>query len=91
MTRHRAVAAPSRQDRPNLPPEGCPFCPGGLEAPDDYEVRAFANRWPPMPDDRCEIVLYTADHDATFWSLGVAGARRVIDLWADRTMHFAAR
>ena len=44
-----------------------------------------------MPDDRCEIVLYTADHDATFWSLGVAGARRVIDLWADRTMHLAAR
>ena len=27
-----------RQDRPNLPPSGCPFCPGGLEAPDDYDV-----------------------------------------------------
>ena len=27
-----------------------------------------------MPDDRCEVVLYTPEHDATFWSLGVAGS-----------------
>ena len=26
-----------------------------------------------MPDDRCEVVLYTPEHDATFWSLGVGG------------------
>jgi UDPglucose--hexose-1-phosphate uridylyltransferase len=29
----------SRQDRPNLPDAGCPFCPGGVETPEDYEVR----------------------------------------------------
>ena len=28
-----------------------------------------------MPGDRCEVVLYTPEHDATFASLGVAGAR----------------
>ncbi len=38
-----------------------------------------------MDGERCEVVLYTPDHDATFWSLGVEGARRVVDLWADRT------
>lgn len=77
----------SRQQRPNLPTHGCPFCVGGLEAPDPYEVRAFPNRWPSLGRDRCEVVLYTPQHDATFASLGVAGARRVVDLWADRTAH----
>jgi UDPglucose--hexose-1-phosphate uridylyltransferase len=75
----------TRQGRPNLPPTGCPFCVGGIEAPDPYDVRWFPNRWPPLSGDRAEIVLYTSDHDATFASLGVAGARRVVDLWADRT------
>ncbi|MCL4291650.1 MAG: hypothetical protein KJ056_01265, partial [Acidimicrobiia bacterium] len=28
-----------RQDRPNLPSGGCPFCVGGLEAPEPYTVR----------------------------------------------------
>ena len=69
----------------------CPFCPGGLEAPDDYQVRWFRNRWPAMPDERCEVVLYTPQHDATFWSLGRTGIRRVVDLWADRTAELASR
>lgn len=81
----------SRQTRPNLPTSTCPFCPGGLEAPDDYEVRWFPNRWPAMPDERCEVVLYTSRHDATFWSLGRTGIRRVVDLWADRTAELARR
>lgn len=81
----------ARQGRPNLPSVGCPFCVGGLEAPDHYDVRWFENRWPAMDDGRCEVVLYTPDHDATFWSLGVDGARRVVDLWAERTTELGAR
>jgi UDPglucose--hexose-1-phosphate uridylyltransferase len=81
----------SRQARPNLPRSVCPFCPGGIEAPDPYDVRWFTNRWPAMPDDRCEVILYTSEHDATFWSLGAPGARRVIDLWAERTAALAER
>lgn len=80
-----------RQGRPNLPATGCPFCPGGLEAPEPYDVRWFPNRWPPFPGGRAEIVLYTSDHDATFWSLGQAGARRVVDLWAERTTELGRR
>jgi UDPglucose--hexose-1-phosphate uridylyltransferase len=39
----------NRQERPNLPAaDGCPFCVGGLEAPDTYDVRAFENRWPAL-------------------------------------------
>jgi UDPglucose--hexose-1-phosphate uridylyltransferase len=74
----------TRQQRPNLPSTGCPFCVGGREAPEWYDVRWFTNRWPAMDGDRCEVVLYTPDHEASFWSLGVAGARRVVDVWADR-------
>lgn len=75
----------SRQGRPNLPEAGCPFCVGGLEAPEQYDLKAFENRWPALGDGRCEVVLYTSEHDATFWSIGADGARKVIDLWADRT------
>lgn len=81
----------SRQARPNLPQTTCPFCPGGMEAPEPYDVRWFPNRWPAMPDARCEVVLYTPEHDATFWSLGVDGARKVIDLWAERSEALGGR
>lgn len=81
----------SRQSRPNLPSGECPFCPGGLEAPGDYDVRWFPNRWPPMDGDRCEVVLYTPEHDATFHSIGTAGVRRVVDLWAERTSALLGR
>jgi UDPglucose--hexose-1-phosphate uridylyltransferase len=64
---------------------------GGLEAPEPYDVFAFPNRWPAMPDGRCEVVLYSPDHEATFWSLGTAGARKVVDLWAARTAALGAR
>lgn len=87
----RTFVVDSRQDRPNLPAAGCPFCPGGLEAPEEYDVRWFPNRWPAMPDARCEVVLYTPQHDATFWALGAEGARRVVDLWAERSAALGAR
>lgn len=81
----------SRQERPNLPDETCPFCPGGIEAPDPYDVRWFPNRWPAMPDGRCEVILYTPRHDATFPELGADGAHRVVELWAERTAALGAR
>lgn len=74
-----------RQNRPNLPSSDCPFCPGGLEAPDPYVTRAFPNRWPALGEGRCEVVLYSPDHDTNLAALGPGGVRRVIDLWAERT------
>lgn len=85
------VVSSDRQGRPNLPTDPCPFCPGGREAPDPYDVRWFVNRWPALPDGRSEVVLYSPDHDASLWSLGVAGARRVVDLWATRTSALGSR
>lgn len=90
--RTKVWIAGGRQSRPNLPGVvDCPFCPGGLEAPAAYETKVIANRWPVMPHDRCEVVLYSPDHDETFASLGVEGVVRVIDLWAERTEELGSR
>jgi UDPglucose--hexose-1-phosphate uridylyltransferase len=80
-----------RQDRPNLPDGSCPFCIGGSEAPNPYEVLAFPNRWPPLPDGRAEIVLYTPDHDASFADLSAVQARKVVDLWSERSAVLGAQ
>lgn len=84
----------SRQKRPNLPttgPTGCPFCVGGVESPEPYRVRAFPNRWPSYPDRRCEVVLYSDDHDARLSTMPDTAVREVIDLWAERTESLGAR
>lgn len=91
LTGAPTVFVAGRQARPNLPSSGCPFCPGGLEAPETYQTRWFPNRYPPLPDGRAEVVLYSPRHDAAFWELGVDGARGVVDLWADRTAALGAR
>ena len=74
-----------RQNRPNLPIAGCPFCVGGLEAPEPYSVRSFPNRWPALEEGYCEVVLYSPDHDATFGTLTADEALSVVSLWAERT------
>jgi UDPglucose--hexose-1-phosphate uridylyltransferase len=93
LTGEWVAVAGSRQGRPNLPADDCPFCVGGLEAPEPYVVKAFENRWPIFgpPGGAAEVVLYTPEHDATMASLGVEGVRRVVDLWAERTEALLAR
>lgn len=81
----------SRQSRPNLPGDGCPFCIGGTEAPEPYDTKAFVNRWPSFPADRGEVVLYSSEHGETLASLGLTQARKVVDLWAERTTALGAR
>jgi UDPglucose--hexose-1-phosphate uridylyltransferase len=83
------VVVAGRQGRPDQP-DACPFCVGGIEAPEPYDVRWFANRWPPLPEGRAEVLLFSPEHDATLASLGVDGVRRVVDLWAERTAAQAA-
>ncbi len=48
LTREWVNIVGHRQARPNLPDTGCPFCVGGLEAPEPYDVRWFPNRWPAL-------------------------------------------
>lgn len=61
LTRDWVNIVGHRQGRPNLPEQGCPFCPGGLEAPDAYDVRAFPNRWPALaPGDPVDLAALEA-------------------------------
>jgi UDPglucose--hexose-1-phosphate uridylyltransferase len=101
------LIAANRQDRPNLPATGCPFCVGGLEAPEPYEVRAFPNRWPPLvpgppidlmasgeraePRGAAEVVLFSPDHDASLATMSVDAVTRVVELWSERTAALLAR
>ena len=47
----------SRQDRPHMPENWCPFCPGSGLVPDEYDVLKYDNDFPvlstspPEPDD----------------------------------------
>jgi len=78
-----------RQHRPNLPDDECPFCVGGLEAPEPYDVRWFPNRWPALAV--AEVVLFSPDHHQSLATLPHAQRRRVVDLWAERTEALLAR
>lgn len=89
LTGATVVVTAARQGRPNQP-EGCPFCVGGIEAPEPYDVRWFVNRWPPLGPGRAEVLLFSPEHDRTLATLGTDGVRRVVDLWAERTAAQAA-
>jgi UDPglucose--hexose-1-phosphate uridylyltransferase len=90
--------ATHRQTRTFLPPtDECPLCPSTpdrqTEIPaEDYDVVVFENRFPsfaPPPGGRCEVVCYTADHNASFASLTVERARTVVEVLTDRTAALA--
>lgn len=85
------VVVRGRQERPNLPTRACPFCLGGLEAPQPYKVRWFNNRWPAMPDERCEVVLFSPEHDKSLGTLDRDQLGLVVSLWAERTAALGAR
>lgn len=45
------IVASSRQRRPHMPRDYCPFCPGSGKVPDDYDVYKYDNDFPAlMPD-----------------------------------------
>ncbi|NMA34620.1 MAG: galactose-1-phosphate uridylyltransferase [Clostridiaceae bacterium] len=61
------MIASHRQDRPQMPKDWCPFCPGSGRVPDDYEVYKYDNDFPalmqqpPAPDDVATDFYKTAE------------------------------
>jgi len=57
------MIASHRQNRPQMPKDWCPFCPGSGRVPDNYDVYKYDNDFPvlsqnpPIPDD-VETELY---------------------------------
>ncbi len=67
LTHEWVLIVGNRQARPNLPSNDCPFCPGGLEAPDGYDVFAFTNRWPallPGPKTNYDSIVEAGESEA---------------------------
>lgn len=91
LTGAYVVVTPWRQQRPDRPGGRCPFCPGGLEAPEPYDVRHFPNRWPALPGGCHEVILHSPDHEASFPVLGGEQAARVVELWSARTAALGSR
>jgi UDPglucose--hexose-1-phosphate uridylyltransferase len=44
--REWVATASHRQERPQMPKEWCPFCPGSGRVPDDYDVHIYPNDFP---------------------------------------------
>lgn len=42
------MVASNRQDRPQLPKNWCPFCPGSGKVPDSYDVHIYDNDFPAL-------------------------------------------
>ncbi|MBQ9914863.1 MAG: galactose-1-phosphate uridylyltransferase, partial [Clostridia bacterium] len=57
LTKDWVMIASHRQNRPQMPKDWCPFCPGSGKVPDDYTVLKYDNDFPalsqnpPVPDD----------------------------------------
>jgi UDPglucose--hexose-1-phosphate uridylyltransferase len=90
------VIATHRQDRTYLPPaDECPLDPstGGrhTEVPtEDYQVVVFENRFPSLSGNgRCEVVLFSSDHDARFADLTHDQVDLVMTAWIDRSVELS--
>ena len=63
MIKDWVMVASNRQNRPNMPKDWCPFCPGSGKVPDSYEVYKYDNDFPalsqnPPPMDDVATELY---------------------------------
>jgi UDPglucose--hexose-1-phosphate uridylyltransferase len=87
LTREWVNIVGHRQTRPNLPDTACPFCIGGLEAPEPYDVRWFTNRWPALaPGAPLDLVAAVA---AGTTRLSAPGACEVVLFSPEHTQSLA--
>lgn len=67
LTKDWVMIASHRQNRPQMPKDWCPFCPGSGKVPDHYDVYEYDNDFPalsqnpPEPDDVASGVYRTAE------------------------------
>lgn len=67
LTKDWVMIASHRQNRPQMPKDWCPFCPGSGKVPDEFEVFEYDNDFPalspnpPVPDDVANDFFKTAE------------------------------
>ena len=60
-------------------------------APVDFEAATAAGTTTVTAVGACEVVLFSPEHDESLSTLPVAQVRKVVDVWADRTLALLAR
>lgn len=86
------VVSTHRQHRPQLPRDGCPFCPGSGRVPAAYDVHIHPNDFPALdPPGGSDVVLYSSDHNLLPSAMTEARWRAIVDLWAVRCEEYEAR
>jgi UDPglucose--hexose-1-phosphate uridylyltransferase len=102
------MIASARQNRPQMPKDWCPFCPGSGKVPNEYDVLKYDNDFPalsPNPPEsdavgsdffkareaygKCEVILYSSNHNITLPKLSVDHVRKLVDLWCARFMELS--
>ncbi|HEX5431263.1 MAG TPA: galactose-1-phosphate uridylyltransferase [Bryobacteraceae bacterium] len=90
------VIAGHRQNRPQMPADWCPFCPGSGRVPEAYDVFLFPNDFPAFLRDSdsaysaCDVVLYSSDHTKLPSQLPLNQWQKIVDLWTSRTRELIA-
>lgn len=82
------VVSAHRQDRPQMPEQACPFCPGSGRVPENYDVHLYPNDFPAFPG-KCDVVLYSPEHRRLPSELSVGQWEKVIALWTRRSEELA--
>lgn len=92
LLREWVVVAANRQDRPQMPEDWCPFCPGSGRVPDNYDVYLYPNDFPafsfddPNAPGACDVVLYSPEHNRLPSELPLTQWHRIIELWTHRSI-----
>ena len=95
LRREWVLVAASRQGRTFLPERSrCPLCPSrpghSSEIPASaFEAAVFDNRFPamvpaPPAGGKCEVVVYTDEHEGSFADLPEPRLERLAQAWTDR-------
>src|SRR5689334_20924452 len=90
------VVTAHRQDRPQMPADWCPFCPGSGRVPDPYDVHLYPNDFPafsfddPHAPGACDVVLYSPEHYRLPSELPVEQWEKIVALWTTRSAELAA-
>jgi len=70
------IVAGNRQNRPNMPKDWCPFCPGiGKKVPDNYDVLVYPNDFPALSFDNEDVEILDS---AVYYKKKAIGACEVI-------------
>lgn len=91
ITDDPVILAPEREARPNVYAGApCPFCPGAEEQTppeiardgEPWRIRIFPNRYPPT--EHAEVIVESANHDASFDALPPSQAQRAVEMSFER-------